>query len=35
MRELRLALAILAAFTMEPTGCEPSPLGPLEEPSGE
>lgn len=23
------------AFTMEPTGCEPSPLGPLEEPSGE
>ncbi len=32
MRELRLATA---AFTMEPTGCEPSPLGPLEEPSGE
>lgn len=24
-----------AAFTMEPTGCEPSPLGPLEEPAGE
>ena len=24
-----------AAFTMEPSGCEPSPLGPLEEPSGE
>lgn len=24
-----------AAFTMEPTGCEPSPLGPLEEPPGE
>jgi hypothetical protein len=23
------------AFTMEPTGCEPSPLGPLVEPSGE
>jgi hypothetical protein len=23
------------AFTMEPTGCEPSPLGPLEEPSRE
>ena len=24
-----------AAFTMEPTGCDPSPLGPLEEPPGE
>jgi hypothetical protein len=23
------------AFTMEPTGCEPSPLGPIAEPSGE